>query len=61
VQERNRQLVSANLMAAALAEHLYVLWSMKAPRMDRETVELLPHKFVANLSKLETHRGGRHE
>jgi hypothetical protein len=61
VQERNRQLVSANLMAAALAEHLYVLWSMKAPRMDRETIELLPHKFVANLSKLETYRGGRHE
>jgi hypothetical protein len=29
--------------------------------MDRETVELLPHKFVANLSKLETYRGGRHE
>ena len=61
VQERNRQLVSANFMAAALAEHLYVLWSMKAPRLDQETVELLPHKFVANLSKLETHRGGRHE
>lgn len=61
VQERNRQLVSANLMAAALAEHLYVLWCMKAPRMDRETVELLPHKFVANLSRLETHKGGRHE
>ena len=60
-QERNRQLVSANLMAAALAEHLYVLWCMKVPRMDRETVELLPHKFVANLSKLETHKGGRHE
>jgi hypothetical protein len=60
-QERNRQLVSANLMAAALAEHLYVLWSMKAPRMDKETIALLPHKFVANLSKLETHRGGRHE
>ena len=48
-------------MAAALAEHLYVLWCMKAPRMDSETVELLPHKFNANLSKLETHRGGRYE
>jgi hypothetical protein len=59
-QERNRQLVSANLMAAALAEHLYVLWHLKAPRMDKETVELLPHKFVANLSRLETHRGGHH-
>ena len=55
-QETNRQLVSANLMAAALAEHLFVLWNMKAPRMDRETVEVLPYKFVANLSKLETHK-----
>ncbi len=61
VQERNRQLVSANFMAAALAEHLYVLWCMKAPRMDSETVALLPHKFAANLSKLETYRGGRYE
>ena len=56
VQERNRQLVSANLMAAALAEHLFVLWHLKAPRMDQETVALLPHKFAANLSKLETWR-----
>jgi molybdopterin/thiamine biosynthesis adenylyltransferase len=52
----NRQLVSANLMAAALAEHLYVLWNVKAPRMDSETVAVLPYKFVANLSKLETHK-----
>jgi molybdopterin/thiamine biosynthesis adenylyltransferase len=55
-QEHNRQLVSANLMAAALAEHLFVLWNMKAPRMDKETIELLPHKFVANLSKLENYK-----
>ena len=62
-QEANRQLVSANLMAAALAEHLFVLWHLKAPRMDRETVERLPHKFAANLSKLETYTltGGSHE
>ena len=62
-QEANRQLVSANLMAAALAEHLFVLWHLKAPRMDRETVEALPHKFAANLSRLETYTltGGSHE
>jgi hypothetical protein len=54
-QENNRQLVSANLMAAALAEHLYVLWQMKAPRLDREAVARLPYKFVANLSKLENY------
>jgi hypothetical protein len=63
VQENNRQLVSANLMAAALAEHLFVLWHLKAPRMDRDTVERLPHKLVANLSRLETHtlKGDHHE
>jgi hypothetical protein len=55
-QVNNRQLVSANLMAAALAEHLFVLWNMKAPRMDREVVEMLPYKFTANLSKLENHK-----
>ena len=50
-------------MAAALAEHLFVLWQMKAPRMDRETVEMLPHKFAANLTKLETYnqKGAHHE
>lgn len=63
VQEQNRQLVSANLMAAALAEHLFVLWNLKAPRMDKETVALLPHKLAANLTKLETYslKGGHHE
>lgn len=63
VQEQNRQLVSANLMAAALAEHLFVLWNLKAPRMDKETVARLPHKFAANLTKLETYteKGGHHE
>jgi molybdopterin/thiamine biosynthesis adenylyltransferase len=63
VQERNRQLVSANLMAAALAEHLFVLWNLKAPQLGKETVTRLPHKFAANLTKLETYteKGGHHE
>ena len=52
----NRQLVSANFMAAALAEHLFVLWHLKAPRLDKETVAALPYKFAANLSKLETYQ-----
>jgi len=62
-QENNRQLVSANLTAAALAEHLFVLWQMKAPRLDPETVALLPWKLAANLSKLETYKekGKHHE
>ena len=63
VQANNRQLASANFMAAALAEHLFVLWHLKAPRMDPETVAILPHKFAANLSKLETYqwKGESHE
>ena len=56
IQTNNRQLVSANFMAAALAEHLFVLWHLKAPRLDRETVAALPYKFAANLSKLETYQ-----
>ena len=55
-QAQDRQLVSANLMAAALAEHLFVLWNLKAPRMDKETQSILPYKFAANLTKLETHK-----
>ncbi|MGZ5516516.1 MAG: ThiF family adenylyltransferase [Limisphaerales bacterium] len=50
IQQNHPQLVSANLMAAALAEHLFVLWHLKAPRLDKETVASLPFKFVANLS-----------
>jgi hypothetical protein len=41
-------------MAAALAEHLYVLWQLKAPRLDPDTVAVLPYRFAANLTKLET-------
>jgi molybdopterin/thiamine biosynthesis adenylyltransferase len=55
-QQQNPQLVTANLMAAALAEHLFVLWNLKAPRLDAGTVAVLPYKFVANLSKLETYK-----
>jgi len=61
VQETHPQLVSANLMAAALAEHLFVLWHLKAPRLDKETVAGLPYRFAANLSKLETYKGELHE
>ena len=43
-------------MAAALAGHLFVLWSLKAPRLAAETVARLPYKLVANLSKLETYQ-----
>src|SRR5262245_11500109 len=55
-QESNRQLSSANFMAAALAEHLFVLWNWKAPLLDRDTLAVLPHKLAANLTKLETYK-----
>lgn len=54
-QEQNVQLVSANFMAAALAQHLYVLWMMRAPTLDKATRERLPHKMAANLSRLENY------
>jgi hypothetical protein len=57
VQVANRQLVSANFMAAALAQHLYVLWAMESGKFDSEIRDtLLPCRFRANLSKLESIR-----
>lgn len=53
-QRENRQLVSANFMAAALAQHLFVLWGMKVPQMKLPGIETLPHKLVSNLSRLES-------
>ncbi len=55
-QEQNPQLVTSNAMAAALAAHLFVLWALKAPRLDRDTVGRLPYKFRANMTLLETFR-----
>lgn len=55
-QENNRQLVSANFSAAALAQNLFVLWGLKSKAITRETMPMMPYKFAANLSKIETHR-----
>lgn len=51
-QRENRQLVSANFMAAALAQHLFVLWFQMFP--GERVVPHLPHKLVSNFSTLET-------
>lgn len=53
-QEENRQLVSANFMAAALAQHLYVLWIMESNKLTLDYQERLPFRLRANLSKLES-------
>lgn len=57
-QTENRQLVSANFMAAALAQHLLVCWYLELPQVKPENVARvrpnLPHKLVSNVSQLET-------
>ena len=55
-QEQNRQLVSANFSAASLAQHLFVVWEMEAPKLNRETLASLPYKIVSNLTKVESFR-----
>lgn len=52
-QKENRQLVTANFMAAALVAHLYVLWAMEVRKMDKEALPFLPYKKVNNLSRME--------
>jgi molybdopterin/thiamine biosynthesis adenylyltransferase len=64
-QEQNRQLVSANFMAAALAQHLFVFWQVILPKMQLKREERIsvmnnaPHKLVANLSRIESFKVGR--
>lgn len=55
-QRENPQLVSANFMAAALAQHLFVLWVTEMPKFDPSITGKLPYKLVANLTRLETFR-----
>jgi molybdopterin/thiamine biosynthesis adenylyltransferase len=57
-QEETPQLVSANFMAAALMQHLFVLWAMEARKFDLNSGKLfqnLPYKLNANLTRLENH------
>lgn len=50
-QAQNRQLVTANFMAAALAAHLYVVWGIESRRMDSETRSFLPFRLTQNLTR----------
>lgn len=52
-QQANRQLVTANFMAAALAAHLYVVWGIEAKKLDKEGRSFLPFKLVNNFSRNE--------
>jgi hypothetical protein len=57
-QVSNPQLVTANYMAAALVAHLYVVWALEAPKLDKAVWPFLPHKLVNNLTANETHKCG---
>lgn len=57
-QAQNRQLVTANLMAASLCAHLFMVWSMEARKMSKEAQAHLPFKLVNNLSRNETYKVG---
>lgn len=50
------QLVSANFMAAALAQSLFVSNIMELPKMDAESIPYVPYRLVSNLTKLLTFR-----
>ncbi len=52
VQKANRQLVSANFMAAALMQHLFVLWELEMPKMDKSAHSFLPHRSSVTLTKM---------
>lgn len=52
-QEKNRQLVTANLNAASLALHLYVVHFIEGPKLDPAVLPHLPSKLVQNMTKNE--------
>lgn len=60
-QLANRQLVTANFMAASLAAHMYVVWAMEMPKMEADVIRHLPHKLVQNLTKNESYKAGRYQ
>lgn len=57
-QEANRQLVTANFMAASLMAHLFVVWGQEREAMEPEATQHLPHKLVNNLSRNQFFKAG---
>lgn len=55
VQVATPQLVTSNLLAAALAGHLFALWHLKAKKFSRKTIASLPYHLVASMTRLQTH------
>lgn len=58
-QKANRQLVSANFNAAALAQSLFVCWAMEARRMEPETIPHLPHRLSLTLTGAAAFKSGQ--
>lgn len=58
-QENNRQLVTANFMAAALALHLYVVWAMESTGLSESAIRHLPHRLSQTLTRSESISQGR--
>ena len=57
-QTQTPQLVTANFMAAALMQHLFITWVLDYHKFDKAAREHLPHKLVSNLSKLSSIKTG---
>jgi hypothetical protein len=53
-QEQNRQLVTANFMAAALMGHLFMAWAIEGRKLDKEARQHLPFHLVQNLTSTIT-------
>lgn len=51
-QVQNRQLSSANFMAAALMQHLLVLWRMEVVKLEPAIIATLPHQLHATISRV---------
>jgi hypothetical protein len=52
-QKETPQLVSANFAAASHMMHLYALWAMERPKMNREAAEHLPHQIIQNMTSVK--------
>lgn len=55
-QENNRQLVTANFMAAALAMHLLMLWQIEIKKLGSDALQFLPFHIRSNMTKTEVLR-----
>ncbi len=49
-QEQNRQLVSANFSAAALAQNLFVCWEIEGKDRNGRVFQFFPHRLISNLT-----------